>query len=324
MSETETVAEEDTRNIDGLAEPVPSEGRTAELEDAPKGKLNAARQDPGKKREGDYDGGLRMEELGRCLYGTDKSADEYGNKVAKSKSQSHNPSQDKGCSLGNLVEVIPHKLTHSVLESTIEAETVEGKKPGNAALVFIYNEETGEGFFERKPWSYGFSGHENKLAFVGGHIEPGESPYKAACREVEEEVSEGAAKIIVKHIDPNRRYVGIEYVDGIPVKNWVFESKIPMEEWAQVKYGHAIADAGDMVIKPLEEIAASKGRWAFYHYDLAMKFIRDFLHYPVEWTKSHGIEFKESYTLFGSLNLPGIHTTKEFKPAPSAQLVYAA
>ena len=209
----------------------------------------------------------------------------------------------------------------------LESKDDEEKKrdPGHAALVFIYNEETGEGFFEKKPWSYGYSfpGNENQLALVGGHIEPGELPYHAACREVFEEVSEKAARIIVKHIDPNPRYVGIEYVDGVPVRNVVFDAKIPLEEWDAVRFGHGIADAGDMVIKPLEEIAASKGKWAFYHYDIAMKFLSQ-LHYPTEWSKSQGIEFKEAYALSKSLNPLGIHndSTKvsgfhamtEFKP----------
>ena len=182
----------------------------------------------------------------------------------------------------------------------------------NAALVKIYYEdsETGKkwGYFERKPFYYSYAGAENKLALVGGSMELGETPYETVCREIEEEISPEAARIIINSIDPNIRFVAVEHYDGVPINNFVFEAKIrTREEWEKLVASNMTADAGHKVIMPLEEISATKEQWAFYHYDIEMKFQRDLLHHPTEWTKSSGIYFRESYTLLKSLNLPGVY-----------------
>ena len=202
----------------------------------------------------------------------------------------------------------------------------------NAALVKIYYEdpETGQkwGYFERKPFYYPFAGAENKLALVGGSMEFGETPYETVCREIQEEISPEAAKIIIKSIDSNLRFVAIEHYDGVPIKNFVFEAKIKTrEEWDKLVGSSMTADAGQKVIMPLEDIAATKEQWAFYHYDIEMKFQKDRLHYDLKWTKSPGIDFKEPWALFKSLDIPEVYNDSNkvsgnVKTMPFKPIVY--
>lgn len=228
----------------------------------------------------------------------------------------------------------------SALESAVQNSEDNETEIKDAALVVIHYQDpiTGEniGLFELTPFWYPYAGQGNRLKLIGGHIEHGETAYIALLREIDEEISERAAGIIKKHIDPNPRFTAIEYIDGIPIRNIVFEAKIPTgSEWGKVESGHMTADAGYKATIPLEHIAETKGRWAFYHYDMSNKFIRDYLHKDTGWKRSTNIEFKESWAMLQSLNLPGIYdgnakvlfnpmAATEFKSVPYGQLKYAA
>ena len=87
-----------------------------------------------------------------------------------------------------------------IAERQAYARTEEGEKKetnrGSAAI--IYNKGTGEFYFELKPDSYPIKEARGKLALVGGHVEHGENSLDALIREIEEEVVDPKAQIILK------------------------------------------------------------------------------------------------------------------------------
>ena len=208
-----------------------------------------------------------------------------------------------------LVERLAGDRSSADIESTIP----------HGALVIIWNEDPVtkqvEFYLERKPPSYPH-GQENRLSVVGGNIDPPEKPERTVRRELGEEISSKAAvSIINRRMDSMPRFVMIEYVDGVAIKNYVYESKIPTrEEWEAVKAASMTVDAGYREIKSIDEVVESKGQWAWNHYEIMMKFIRDFLRYKVSWSKPDNIKFKEPYTLFKNLGLPGVYPDSIHKP----------
>lgn len=213
-------------------------------------------------------------------------------------------------SIRDVVESISYERGLASSDDT-ESRSREERRTYHASLIIIYCEENQKFYFETKPSWYPYRGHENKIALVGGNMEPGENPEQAARRETWEEVSARAASIILSEMDYHPIYSAFEHIDGDLVKNYVFVSKIPLEKWNILEASSMTPDAGHKTIMTLEEVLESKGRWAFHHYDMIMKFIEQHMHVNTGWKKSQDIDFKESWAMFKSLELPGVYNDSQ-------------
>ena len=162
-----------------------------------------------------------------------------------------------------------------IAERPIYATTGEDKyeNTNKGAAAIIYNQETGEFYFELKPHSYPIKEARGKLALVGGHVEHGESSLEALMREIGEEVVEPKAQKILKDkLTQLGTYYHtiVEFVDGVRIETDVYLINVDSDkDWTTVK-NSALTEGLKQVLK-YDEINFSG--FAFKHEGPLIKLI---------------------------------------------------
>lgn len=151
--------------------------------------------------------------------------------------------------------------------------------PDGAVAIICHKSKDGniEFLLEEKPADYQVAEARGKLSFVGGAMKKGESSLEALARELEEEIEEPVASILISSLRKDEKpyttlrykYKGVKgYVD-VYVINVEQESKWNAVRWASFKH-----DAGIPKIVNNGQIAESN--FAFEYEKVIKGFIDDF------------------------------------------------